>query len=145
MSGTANEDFAPSEWPTIVFIVLFLIAILAIITQFIRHRKETVSPVWSMALLLSTPILELVGFGVRLSSALNPTNSALYMANMIILNVGLPFLTMANWWVFAALIVFAGMRYSKVMPRCIAISGIILTVQCIQLQTRGNGFDSYID
>lgn len=116
---------------------LFLFAIIATTAQLARHRKETPNCIGVTFLFMGTPILEVAGFAVRLASVLSPSNKGLYLANMIILGLGPLYLTAVNWFVFPALIMHVGTRYSYIKPWTFQILVIILLVSCIQLNTRG--------
>ena len=127
----------PSEVGTIVCILLFFIATIATLAQVIRKRKDAPNPIGVAFLFLGTPILELVGYTLRLPSVLEPSNPGLYLANMIIIGLGPLYLAAVSWFVFPALLIFAGIRYAVVRPRIIAVQACILLVSCIQLQVRG--------
>jgi len=141
--GNVYGDFYPSKSAAIVFIVLFFLATFITAAQLNRYRKKTPNPIGATFLFMGTPILELVGFAVRLSSVLDPSNSGLYLANMIILGLGPLYLTAINWFIFPALTVYVGRRYSVLKPWVFALQSCILLVSIIHLNTRGNPFRNY--
>lgn len=136
-------NFEPSESAAILFIVLFVLATFITAAQLSRYRKKTPNPIIAIFLFMGTPILELAGFVVRLPSVLDPSNWGLYLANMIILSLGPLYLTAINWFVFPALIVHVGRRYSMWKPRLFAVQAGVLLISCIQLTARGHLFRNY--
>ena len=131
-------DFDPSELATIIFIVLFFLATFITAAQLYRYRKNGSNSIGLTFLFMGTPILELVGFAVRLASVLDPSNSGLYLAHMIILGLGPLYLTAINCLIFPALIVFVGGRYSVLRPSLFVALSYILLVSIIHLNSRGN-------
>jgi hypothetical protein len=87
---------------------------------------------------MGTPILEVAGFAIRLASILNPSNTGLYLANMIILGLGPLYLTAVNWFVFPALVMHVGPRYSFIKPWLFVLQAVILLISCIHLTARGS-------
>jgi RTA1 like protein len=105
--------------------------------QLISHRKETPNRIGATLLFMGTPILEFAGFVVRIVSVEMLSNKGLYLANMIILNLGPLYLTAVSWFVFPALIMHVGPRYSLVRPKSIQVLAIVLLCSCIHLTARG--------
>jgi hypothetical protein len=114
------------------------------LAQLINNRKDTPNPIGATILFLGAPILEFIGFALRIPSVLAPSNPGLYLANMIILGLGPLYLTAVNLFTFPALVVYAGPRHSVWKPWIIAFEAIIFLIQCIHLQTRGTPLPSYI-
>lgn len=136
-------NFEPSESATILFIVLFVLATFITAAQLSRYIKKAPNPIVAIFFFMGTPILELAGFVVRLPSVLDPSNSGLYLANMIILSLSPLYLTAVNWFVFPAFIVHVGRRYSVWKPRIFAVQACVLLISCIQLTARGDLFRNY--
>lgn len=137
---TVNGEWDSPQLRAVLFIVLFFVAAFNTAVQLYRYKKNTPNPVVATFLFMGTPILELVGFAVRLSSVLHPFNLWLYLANMVILTLGPLYLTAINWFVFSALVVHVGPRYSVLKPWVFATQACILLVSCIHLSARGNSF-----
>lgn len=136
-------EFDTPQSRVVLFVVLFFVAAFITATQLYRYKKNTPNPVVATFLFMGTPILELVGFAVRLSSVLDHFNLWLYLANVMILSLGPLYLTAINWFVFSALVVHVGPRYSVLKPWVFATQACILLVSCIYLSTRGNPFRNY--
>lgn len=105
--------------------------------QLVRHWKQATNPIGCAFLFLGTPILEAVGFGIRVPSLLSPSNEGLYLGNMIILGLGPLYFAAVNWFVLCALIVWAGLQYSIIKPRVLVILTFIFLISIIQLNVRG--------
>jgi RTA1 like protein len=130
-------NFDPSEYGTIAFINLFFAATFLTVHQIICHRKDARNPVFVSFLFLGTPVIELVGFYLRLPSVRDPSNPGLYLANMIIPVIGSLYLVAINWLTFPALIFHAGPKYSIMKLRSIVVRACIFLIACIHLQIRG--------
>lgn len=120
-----------------MFISLFLAATVITFGQIICHRKDARNPIVVAFLFLGTPVIELVGFCLRLPSVYDVSNPGLYLANMIILGLGPLYLVAINWLTFPALIVHVGPKYSIIKSWVIGLQACILLVSCTQLQARG--------
>src|ERR1700736_2608112 len=103
-----------------------------------KHRKSVTSPVGIIFVFFGTPILEIVGFGIRIASLNMPNNNGLFLANNIFLGLGPLYLTAVNYIVFASLIVYTGQNYSVVRAKTILVTALIVMITCVHLQIRGS-------
>jgi RTA1 like protein len=95
------------------------------------------NPVGAFFIFLPTPLLEVVGYGIRNASLNSPDNNGLYMANMIIIGISPIYLTAVNFIVFGALIPFVGEVFSSWKSGALVCVATVLLPQVTHLQTRG--------
>ena len=141
MAGTpiTYEPMMDSKTLAIVFAGLFLFATIFTFAKMLRYRKDMKNPFGVVILYLPAPIIEAVGFAVRIFAAANPDNNGLFVANMTLLGTAPLFLTMTSWFLFPALSSYAGLEYSgmRFKPRYMVCPAIILLISVFHLNIRG--------
>lgn len=132
-----DDDTAHTKWRAIAFMALFFAATIVTLVKIIRYKKEIKNPVGVVILFMPAPIIEAVGFMVRIFAVSNPNNSGLFIANMVLLGTAPVFLTAASWYLFPALVFHAGAEYSWMKPRYMAVQSVIWVVTAFHLNIRG--------
>jgi hypothetical protein len=127
----------PSQAGDIAFLNLFLWVFWVNVYRLFCNRKVMQNPVGAFFIFLPTPLLEVVGYGIRNASLNSPENNGLYMANMIIIGISPIYLTAVNFIVFGALIPFVGEAFSTWKSGALVCVATILLPQVTHLQTRG--------
>ena len=115
----------------------FVAAAFVTVVKIIHYKKEIKNPIGVVFLFLPAPIIEAVGFAVRIAAAKNRTNHGLFIGNMVLLGTAPMFLTTASWFVFPALTYHAGAEYSWMRPRVMAVQACIWLIAALHLNIRG--------
>jgi len=119
------------------FMALFIAAAFVTLLTIIRYKKQTKNSIGVVFLLMPAPIIEAVGFAVRVAAAKNATNHGLFIGNMVLLGTAPMFLTIASWFVFPALIYHAGAEYSWMRPRVMGVQACVWLIVALHLNFRG--------
>ena len=133
------EPITDSKVLAIVFTGLFAFATIFTFAKVLRYKKDIKNPVGVAFLYFPAPIIEMVGFLVRIFAAANPDNNGLFVANMTLLGTAPLFLTMTSWILFPVLSFHAGLEYSgkKFKPRKMLGPAIIFLISVFHLNIRG--------
>jgi amino acid transporter len=133
------EPMMDSKTLAIVFTGLFAFATIFTFAKILRYKKDMKNPIGVVFFYLPAPIIEAVGFLVRIFAAANPDNNGLFIANMTLLGTAPLFLTMTSWVLFPVLSFHAGLEYSgkKFKPRRMLGPAIVVLISVFHLNIRG--------
>jgi asparagine N-glycosylation enzyme membrane subunit Stt3 len=142
MTSTTTDTLYGADRPSpagaIAFLDMFCYALVYTSYRLYHRRNGAPNIIGASFLFLGTPLLEIVGFGIRLPSLNNPNNLAFFMANQIILGFGPLYLTAVNYIVFSSLVFSVGERFSAWRCKTMLVLTIVFICQLLHLEIRGN-------
>ncbi|KAF4233393.1 hypothetical protein CNMCM8980_000407 [Aspergillus fumigatiaffinis] len=142
ITAPCTLDTCPLDWALVrympslpgnaLYLVLFLIMLLVQIYQGLRSRT------WSyLACMTGGLLLEVVGYGGRLTLHSNPFNFSAFLQYLICLTIGPAFITAAIYLCFGRVIIVYGEGFSRIKSRTYAIIFVTCDLLCLVLQAAG--------
>ncbi|KAI0048955.1 RTA1-domain-containing protein [Auriscalpium vulgare] len=128
----SRYHYVPTEWVTIVFVVLFSISTILHLGQAIRWRIW-----WLFPTAVLCGLLEVAGWSGRLWSSLNVDLRSPFMLQIITTIIAPTPLVAANFVLLGHIIRRLGPRYSRLGPRL--YTTIFLTCDIVALLVQGGG------
>ncbi|TFK33316.1 RTA1 like protein-domain-containing protein [Crucibulum laeve] len=130
-ANSAHKDtpygYVPTEWITILFLVLFSISTLAHTGQLIYFRTW-----WMIPTVILCGGLEILGWSARLWSSISPMNSNAFTIQITATIIGPTPLVAANFIILGRIIRRLGPAYSRLSPSlCTSIDIISLVIQAV--------------
>ncbi|KAI0051445.1 RTA1-domain-containing protein [Auriscalpium vulgare] len=132
LDPNSQYHYVPTEWVTIVFVVLFSISTIIHLGQMIRWRLW-----WLLPTVVLCGLLEIAGWSGRLWSSLNVDLRSPFMLQIVATIIAPTPLVAANFVLLGRIIRRLGPRYSRLGPKL--YTTIFLTCDIIALIVQGGG------